>query len=156
MQWNIPKSYPFAVCTFFLNFVTTPAFFPNHWWSMTCSHTWQHRPCPPIRVIGENVICCCGVLHRNQLQELLGDSLIYTINGQFHNIRNVYTLIKCNQKFNKWLDFVLQLPVQVCRKIWNLICHSVSHQVNVGKNLSLFRAYNFYSLQYECFTNLPS
>ena len=100
----------------FLNFVSTPAFFPiiDGVLSVVIL-TARDQSTPtlfstPTRV--ENNIGCCGIRHKHQPQEFHSDrqSLINATNeyGSLYNVRNVSAFIERNWKRNKQLDFVLQ------------------------------------------------
>lgn len=161
---EILKKNTSSICSlyFSLNCVTKPTFFPNHWSRTICNYADSTGPVPSDTVQSSNerdesVICCCGVHHRDQLQELFGDgqSLVYTeiLYGQFRNILNVRALINCNRKCNNLLDFVLQLPVK-SSEISEILSVTSFRVRLILACLSLLKLYNFCNLQDAYFHEL--
>jgi len=105
---------------FLSNFRRNTCFFRDHWWHAICSNTYSTGPVyfHPVQYSNErveNMISCYGIDHRHQSQELLSDrqSLTNATNEYvlLCNIQNVRAFIKRNRKYNKRLDFFVQLAV---------------------------------------------
>lgn len=139
IQWNIQKLHlSFAICSFSLSCVTTtPVLLSIIDGAPSVATTDSTGPVhtSPVQHSHERDenICYSDVHHWSQFQDLLneGQSLVYVTNKyiQLCNISSVPALINCNQTCYKWLDFVFQLPIQTCRKIWNL---TISHTQTIN------------------------
>lgn len=87
----------------------------------------------PTRV--ENVICCCDVCHRRQLEELLSESESHQHNKWIWPIeQQLYKM--CSYQPQQEMQQMTLLGAQLgSSKIRNLICHRVSRQADVGGSL---------------------
>lgn len=86
----------------------------------------------------------CVIQHRHQLHDNQSVSISTNEYGQLGNICCVHAFLNCNGKRNKLLYFMLQLAVEMHRKVRNPVCLV---RLIFAKSPTLFKALNIHSLK---------